>query len=140
MTIQPFHPGDFWRLKLQPAQEYLASHITPEIAMRYANHGPALTAWKDGRPIMCGGAYAWTDEGAMLWAWFSDDSGRHFYKLHRATERFIDTLDYPRLVALCRSGFVPAARWLEMLGFSYLRTVPEYGPECAPHDCYLRVT
>jgi hypothetical protein len=140
MNIEPFTPAHFARIELQPQQAYLRAHLTAERCAWLASKGAAFAALVDDRVIACGGVVEWDASRGMVWAHLSRDLLAHMVPVHRAAARLISTYRGMRLQATCAHGFGAGARWLSMLGFVFVRELPEYGPAHTPHDFYLRCT
>lgn len=104
MTIEPFRPQDFAQLDLQPAQAYARAVMTPEYLAELATVGPAYTASIEGKVLFCGGL-ADHPRYPMLWSYVGRDAGRHFLRLHRGVERFLQVFDRPLIAATCLTGF-----------------------------------
>lgn len=139
LTVARFVPAHFAALELQDSQRYVRDHMPIERLIRLANGGPAYTGFVDGRVICCGGLREYDENRGVLWSFIGRDAGPHFVQLHRYVARFIETVDRAHIQATCRTGFAAGARWLELLGFTWSRSLGPYGPACVPHDLFERV-
>ena len=99
--------------------------------------GPAWTGWHDGeggwRPLGCGGlALAWAGR-AQAWCVLAPDIPRTVWPaIHRAVAMRLDqaaqVFELRRIEAEAMLGFLPAARWLRLLGFEAEGVMRNYGP------------
>ncbi|HUP06842.1 MAG TPA: hypothetical protein VMU47_06815 [Caldimonas sp.] len=101
--------------------------------------GYALTAWADGRVIMCGGVVPFAPWLGTLWAILSKDAGRHMVPLHKASRRFLASLPYRRLEASAPRCFPAGCRFLELLHFTPEGVSEAYGEDGEDHLRYARV-
>lgn len=118
VTILPFQANHLAVLRLQPAQEYMASRVQADnYGVEVEGWGPAYSAMADGRIIACAGvATVWPGRGAA-WALLSKDAPCHFIAVHRAVRDFLDHCGIRRIEAYVDPEFVAAHRWMRMLGF-----------------------
>lgn len=137
--VTPFRPEHFDLLELQDSQAYVRGHTTHERLAELAERGPAFTLFAGDRPLCCGGLRVYDAERGVLWSYVSRHAGTNFRRIHRYTERFIDTLEQRHLQATCRTGFAAGARWLLLLGFRWSRSLGPYGPANVPHELFERV-
>lgn len=140
MIIEPFTAEHFRAIRLQPSQEFLRQFVTDERCAWLASRGAAYSVLVDGEVMACGGVVEWSSTRGMVWAHLSRDLQPQMTAVHRVAMRLINTYPHLRLQATCQQGFAQGARWLQMLGFIFVRPLPEYGPTRSPHDLYLRAT
>lgn len=137
MILERCTPDHLLSLDLQPVQQPMRAYMTPDYLNGLLVDGRAFTVI-DVRPVMCFGFQPWTEARGCVWAYFSRDARRHMVALHRYAEWFISTLR-GRIFATVECGFAAGTRWVELLGFSFLDTLPEYGAAKLPHNIYLQV-
>lgn len=139
MNIIPFRPEHVREIQLQPMQAATISHITLRYLEGLASLGPAASAEVDGRIIASAGIAQIGFGMGALWAFLAADSGRQFVKLDRCTRRMLEIPKFRRIEASADASFMPACRWLELLGFTAEGVMRKYGP--SGEDCirYARV-
>jgi hypothetical protein len=77
---------------------------------------------------------------AMALVLMSESAGRHFHKIHRAVNRFLDIAGFRRVEATVDVGFDAGDRWMKMLGFEFEGLMRAYRPDGADMKLYARIT
>ncbi len=129
MTIERFKPEHLDAIELRDAR--LLGPIKDQLPT-YCK-GEAWTVYTD-RIICCSGLIP-TTLGAHLWAVIAKDAP--MVVLHKIALRAF-TVYRLRISATVEANFLPGCRWLEMLGFEYVETAPEYGHDGCDHYVYAR--
>jgi hypothetical protein len=135
-TFRPFHVDLLIARGVQQQQLAEVSLVPRGYASLPPVPGAALSAFEDsGRIIMCGGVVPRHPGVGELWALVSQDAGRYFVALTRATRRFLQTqqLMYRRIECTSAIDFPQGCRWLGLLGFKHEGPVPGFGPNGEAH-------
>ena len=121
-------------MKLQPMQ----NDITVEYAAKgdYLCKFPAMSMEHDGEIIACGGMVE-LPRVNVLWAVFSQKTGRYMHDVFRATERMMLLANGP-VAASVRRDFRQAVRLVEMLGMVKRGAAPEGIVPGVELDIYMR--
>lgn len=138
MILERFEPAHFVALDLQPAQQHMREYLTPQFIERLLCRGYAYTLTDCGQPMVCFGFHPWTDDRGVVWTYFDRSAGRHMVALVRYGMRFLSTLR-GHVFAMVEEGFAQGSRFVEMLGFRCIGSLPQYGLAGRPHDIYLQV-
>lgn len=139
MEIVPFKPEHLARIRLQGAQEYLASYIDPS-SISALQAGTAFSAIDGDVVLGSSGIIPIWQGRAIAWAWLSQDCGRYFVRIHRAVKRFLDLSDIRRIEATVDCDFAAGHEWIQMLGFELEAVrMRSYRPDGNDMALYARV-
>lgn len=132
--------GDFQRIDLQDAQQYLygMSEMTADLTP-LVDQGLAWTMEIDQKVVGIAGLVPQWENRAMAWAMVSRHAGRHFMQMHRAVQRFLNVSPYRRIEATVDVGFPEGEKWLKMLGFEREGLMRAYRPDGADMILFARV-
>jgi hypothetical protein len=139
VKIVPFEPWHLHSIVLQPAQAFIGSDLTPEMADALAKIGDAYTALHEGLVMGCAGVAPLHPGNASAWAVLGQCGPRFFVRIHKAALRYFAGQDYRRIQTAVRTDFEAGHRWARALGFENEGTMRKYGPEGADYDLYARV-
>lgn len=145
VVIRGFEPLDLTVIKLQAQQaaehEALPQWTQAGPAMHAA--GPCWTAELQGEVIGCAGFLLHWRGRAGTWCVIGVDIPRHCWvALHQTVItrlRQLPALGVRRVEAESQVGFLPGARWLEMLGFEREGIARAYGPNGADFIRWARI-
>lgn len=140
MHLIPYRHYHISSVELQSAQLDMTEIITPEYGRALEQAGPAYTII-DGKDILlCAGlAELWATR-AQAWSLISRHAtGRKFYFIHRAVEKFLNEQPYLRVEMTVDSDFVNGHRWARLLGFEFEGHMKKYTPNGKDCDLYARV-
>lgn len=103
--------------RLQSMQRMHAAQCNRQFGEQLAELDHTWTVLHEGRVLACAGVIPiWSGRG-HLWAYLSDDAGKHMLAITREVLRKLDEVKLPRYEAEVAEGFVAAHRWVQMLGF-----------------------
>lgn len=139
MIVEPYRTHHLQLLiaqGVQPHQIQQVSHVPASYASVQRPPGLAMTARDGDCIVLCGGVIPTATHTGVLWAVLAAEAGRHMLWLHRATRRFLDLDQRPRIEATVEEGFPQGERWLQMLGFKYEGRMPKYGVNGETHIRY----
>lgn len=142
MNIVEYRAEHLMKLRLQPAQRYLAAWTTDDHAAAIQTGIDAGTGWAfsaiDGDHILgvAGVQLYWPGRGAA-WSYLSSEIGAHFMQVHRAVMRFMEGSFVHRIEATVDDGFEEGHRWARMLGFRQETSAPMMGYRPDGGGCYL---
>jgi|SRR5882672_7049306 len=143
IRVEPYRPFHLKLLIAQGVQPAYVGRISyvPGLSDRLQEMGPALTAFDRDRVLCVGGMIPMGPKLGHVWAALAAEAGAHMLALHRATERFMSTLQPQRLEATVEQGFRPGCRWLELMGFECETPngMRRYGEDGATHLLFARV-
>lgn len=140
MIVRPWKPGDTQKLELQPSQQYLVEMGLLDVDLtELSEHALAWVIEEDGEIFVIAGLAPQWENRALIWSYVSKNAGRHFRKIHKIANRFLDQADYRRIEATVDVGFEAGVRWIEMLGFKYEGYMKAYRPDGADMLLYARV-
>jgi hypothetical protein len=70
-----------------------------------------------------------------VWAYISEDAGKHFLSIHRLAQHIVDTMPFRRLYTEVDCDFKNGHRWMKLLGFTCeaerMRACSPIGGDCA---------
>lgn len=141
MIVRPWGPGDFDRLKIQNAQNYLFDLIpSGRVDLSpLVPHGLVWTGEVDGEVMAIGGVEPIWENRAVAFMFISGNSGPHFRSVHKAVRDFLDNTPFRRVEAYVDVGFKEGVRWMKMLGFELEGHMRAYGPDGRDMLLYARV-
>jgi len=139
MVIVPFEPKHLEILILQPSQVEFSNLFDSQYGPALAQSGPCFTAMDGDEVIACSGVVKQWDNRGTAWALISGNAGRHFVRIHKAVQRFLDTTDFRRVEAWADAGFEQGHRWLHMLGFEREGYMRAFSPQGADAVLYARI-
>lgn len=108
----------------------------------YADMCAEYLAWSvfDGdRIIGCGGVFREHEGCGTAWSLLLPVSGRHMRFIDRAARKILDACPLVRIQAHAVPKFLPALRWLVMLGFQCEGTLRKFTPSGADMLLFARV-
>lgn len=135
MIVRPMDPLDPWRIRLRGNHPPGWRAAAP----RMIEAGPCWAAVDDGRVLALAGLVPhWTGR-AGAWCMLAEDLPTRLWPaLHGHVRRRLAEarreLGLRRVEAEALTGWRPAARWLELLGFQPEGTMPAYGHDGADYD------
>jgi hypothetical protein len=142
VIVEPFQPYHIELLRaqgVQSAQLREVSHVPQTYASVAKPLGPAVTAFDQGRVVLCGGIVVQAPARGECWALMSEQAGRHMTWLHYAVKRFLSMQRWQRLEASVEESFGQGCRWVELLGFEYEGKMKGYGLNGETHLRYAKV-
>lgn len=117
ITYAPFKAEHAFRLKLQPAQQWMEEYL-PKTHWPLLENDFACTVLLDGQPILCGGAVPEWNERAIIWALVDERANaKVFRELHTLVKSFLRNLPFRRVEAYVDIDFEAGHRWVKALGF-----------------------
>jgi hypothetical protein len=140
MIIVPFKAEHLHTLNLQSAQALFGPLLTDaEYGKSLEEAGNAFTGIVDGQTIICSGVVEQWQNRAVAWALISENSGKHFVKIHKAVSRFLKVCDYKRVEAYVDDRFEQGYRWMDMLGFKHEGFMEAFSPNGSSMHLYAKV-
>lgn len=138
MRIVPLEQWHLEKIDAQQEHKYVQAWITPAVKEELAA-GMSFAAVDGDKIFGCAGVLEYWPGRMGAWAYLSGDCGRHFVRIHRAVQSFLEMSDYARIEAAAAIGFGPGHRWLELLGFTVETPVMRgYLPNGADATMYVR--
>ena len=131
--VRPFQEADADLLEVREIDRRILAGIdVPRFIRGLSRHGPAFTAWADGRPACIGGVFTITDWMGEAWLVTSDLVQRHPLFFHRAVRQYLRLIAQEtgfRRVQANVSSLNPASlKWTPRLGFVEEGPLYAYGP------------
>lgn len=119
MDVIPFKVEHILALRgrLQPMQTAHNEQCTPEFGAQMERLGNTWTGIVDGEVVACAGVIQLWSGRAHLWAYLSEDAGKHMRAITRAVLRKLDEMPFVRYEAEIAQQFPAAHRWVRMMGF-----------------------
>jgi len=140
MIVRPWEKGDTAKLKLQPAQSYLADMIDAESDLtELSDQGLVFTGEIDGKVVGIAGLSPQWENRAIIWSLLSEESGAHFVHITKVALRLLEDCPFRRVEATVDVGFEQGHRWIKMLGFELEGYMKAYRPDGADMILYARV-
>lgn len=140
VTAQKEHVREV--LERDPTSKYLGAVLTDEGLTKLGQNGWTFSILSEGRAIMVGGiAEYWPGRGE-LWAFVDHTCGRQFVGVHRKVANFVDVCQkqFRRIEAAVLVDFMPAHRWVRMLGFRLeAERLEAYSMDGQDYSLYSRV-
>lgn len=141
MIVVDYRPHHLRLIKIQAAQEAMASMITVEYALLLKNAGPAYTVLDDDGEVLfcCGTAKQW--EGRfVVWSVLSKfATKKKFVWISRKVKSYFDKSDIRRLEMTIDVGFDQGVRWAELLGFKRECKMEKFNPDGTDAWLFSRV-
>ncbi len=134
IAVEKFRPEhlDFLQVQAGQAGELAAtSWIERCILASFVS----WTAYVGERMLGCSGVVERAPIASM-WCFLAEDCGAHMLGLTRIGRRILDAYPYVETTAV--ADFGPSCRWLELLGFSFARRLPNFGVNGCDHLLYTR--
>jgi hypothetical protein len=116
VSLIPFRAEHLALVQVQEAQTNVSPFMTYEHA-RALETTLAFTYMVGGAVLGVGGLVEMWPGRATMWAYLSQDAGRHFVGIHRAALALLEVADFRRVEADVGVDFAAGHRWLQMLGF-----------------------
>jgi hypothetical protein len=139
MQLRPFQPSDLSRIELQDRQRdfYTCAPewYVPALAERSI---ASYTLLSGGQVLACVGVVERDESTGVVWLFLSRFAKVHMLTLTRAARRYLEVTGKRVLETTCITDFAAAHRWLRMLGFLPVKTLPAYGADGADHFLYRR--
>jgi RimJ/RimL family protein N-acetyltransferase len=135
MHIVPFQPKHLELLILQPSQVAFSDYFDPKYGPSLVEGGPCFTAMDGDEVLACSGVIKQWDNRAIAWALISEYAGKHFIRIHKAVNRFLESTEFRRIEAFVDADFEQGHRWIQMLGFEREGYMREFTP--AGNDAVL---
>jgi len=144
LTVRDFVPEDMPWLQLQRAQQMWLGLHTPSLDVDYGAHlwagGPAWTVTdKSGWIVAACGFHEIFPTYAVAWALLAEGIGHRHLALTRLVKARMREAAYPRIEALIRADFPPAAKWAALVGLQFCATIRAAGPALEDYHLYERV-
>lgn len=136
MTIEPFKPEHLDEIDLQPAQTSWLAHRDPRYAASLCD-GVAVTARENGVVLACAGVLPLDRDVGHAWAFVA--RGQKMIRFRGYVRRLFEVCGKSRILANTEADFTEGCRWLELLGFEFLESLPNCGPDGRDHLLYVRV-
>jgi RimJ/RimL family protein N-acetyltransferase len=140
MEVREFHPYDLEDLQFQPMQaDYKEETISTQQGMALKEAGDSFTATVNGIPIGCIGLVNHWKGRRYVWAYLSDEAGKHMVSLTRAIKRWLKYHGEGRIETAVDCRFEEAIRWVEMLGFEREGKMRHWSPTGDDFWLYARI-
>lgn len=140
MEIIEFESWHLEHLRLQDAQSYMLSYITPEYGQLLEEAGPSFTALHHGVPKAAAGIVMCHPQRALSWALLSAMGPQQFLPVHRGVKAFLDRQTIRRIEANVDVSFPQGHRWIRALGFELeAPRMRAYSPEGRDYALYSRI-
>lgn len=140
VKILPYEAAHLLAINEQDAETYWGAVCTPEYARELESAGPAYTAMReDGTVLCCAGIIVHWECRALAWAIMARSIGPDYVAVHRAVERFLNSVTTPRIEITVDCEFPAAIRWAKLLGFECEARMKCYAPGGRDHYLYARV-
>jgi hypothetical protein len=139
MIVRPWVKGDYERLDLQAAQQYIGELAENVDLTELSEAGLAKTIEVDNRVIFVGGLMPQWHNRAIAFALVAQDAGGHFVTVHRAVQDFFFNAPYRRIEAHVDVGFEQGVRWMRMLGFELEAYKKAFRPDGADMLEFVRI-
>lgn len=136
MILEPFRAVHLTEIDLQSAQAYLRPFLTQTEVDELETGGPAYTVRAEtGEIAMCAG-FITAERGSYLWSFISVMGRTRLIALRDVARRFLDIAPRLPVLASVESDFTAGQQWVAMLGFTYERVVPKFGPDGRDHHIF----
>lgn len=144
LKVRDFDAEDLTWLALQKAQQMWLGLATPALDADYGRQlmaaGPCWTVTDDSGWVAAAcGYHEIFPTYAVAWALLAEGL-RHFHlPLTRLVRDRIASATYPRIEALIRADYPPAARWARMVGLTPVASIRKAGPDLQDYILFERV-
>lgn len=138
MIIEPFQSDHLKRLRLQPAQQWCAPHITDDL-LAQAEQLEAYTGLIDSQPVIVAGLMEFWPGRALAWSFVSADASAHMLSITKAVDRVLTHVKIRRIEAYVDPNFSAGLRWIEMLGFQREGHLTAFLPDGRDQVLFSRV-
>lgn len=139
MQVVDFKAEHLEQIALQEAQQYLLSHVEPDMGAHLEGH-QSFTGIADGKVVACAGVLPYWEDRGLAWAYLSEDAGAHFVAIHKAVKRYLDVAPFKRIEAAVDVNFEAGHRWIKQLGFELEAPVMKaFRPDGGDASLYARV-
>lgn len=136
MRVVPFDPAHLHSMALQSSQSWMEPMLkNPSYGEFLKSAGACITIMNGDHVVACGGLVNMWENRAQVWSLISHDAGRHFVRVVRVMQSFLDLQDIRRIEATVDADFEQGHRLIHMLGFKYEGLMPAYLPN--GRDCCL---
>lgn len=118
-AVVPFDRSHLEAISIQEGQSHLVGLIHEEKYFAALAACQARTALVDTCPVAIAGISSETPGRGTVWAIMGRDAGRHMVAITRAARDLMAArrMEFVRLEAAVRCDFVPAVRFVKLLGF-----------------------
>lgn len=123
MNVVEFLPEHIAQFKNYGGQDAAVETFRPEDLheLKVRSAATSVTVLKDGQPIACGGIAMNNPYRGLIWAIFQRTTPQDFLFVHRTSLRLIERAPFKRIEAFVDPSFIPAMRWIKLLGFTMER-------------------
>jgi|GEM_PF-4757787 len=127
MIVEPFKIEHLRQMRLHPNQRDSIHFATDEYLNTLIEGGPAFTMRLKDEPTICFGMLNCSAAHGVLWSFIAEDGWKQVAPIHRGALRFVASLGKKQLQAF--AYFDSGCKWLERLGFVYVRDDSDVMPD-----------